>query len=321
MSRIPRSRLLTALAATVTLLALSACGPTGSESERVKPDAPLVYPQLQTYPDIRVTENVVYGTAGTEPLLLDVCHPNDDSLTNAGPRRAVISVHGGSWRAGDKANINWRSVCQWLASEGFVTFSINYRLVPVYTYPTQIEDVRAAVRWLRQPEQAANYDVDPDRIGAFGGSAGGNLVALLGLEGTGDWGAGSRVAAVVDLSGPVDLTAAGAARGDMTPAFQEVEAAYLGCPSLADCPQARLASPLYSVDRTDPPFFVANSTKELIPLVQSEDLVEALREHGIDTTFVTVKGTLHSIAVLDAEMKIRIASFLRAKLGVAAPPR
>ena len=59
MSRIPRSRLLTALVATVAILALSACGPTGSESEQVKPDAPLVYPQVQTYPDIRVTENVV----------------------------------------------------------------------------------------------------------------------------------------------------------------------------------------------------------------------------------------------------------------------
>ena len=319
MSRIPRSRLLTALAATVAILALSACGPTGSESERVKPDAPLVYSQVQTYPDIRVTENVVYGTAGTEPLLLDICHPkDDDNPTTAGPLRAIISVHGGSWRAGDKANINWRSVCQWLASEGFVTFSINYRLAPVYTYPAQIEDVRAAVRWLRQPEQAANYNIDPARIGAFGGSAGGNLVTLLGLEGSGAWDAGSRVAAVADLSGPVDLTTAGAQRDGVTPAFQDVQAAYLGCTILDDCPQAQLASPLFDIDETDPPFFVANSTLELIPIGQSEELVTALREHGVDTTFVTVKGTLHSIAVLDDDMKSRIVAFFRAKLG--SPP-
>lgn len=315
MFRPSRSRPLTILMATAAILALSACGPTGSESERVKPPAPLVYPQLQTYPDIRVTENVVYGTAGTEPLLLDVCHPKDDNPVTAGPRRAVISVHGGSWRAGDKANINWRSVCQWLASEGFVAFSINYRLAPVYTYPTQIEDVRAAIRWLRQPGQATNYDIDPDRIGAFGGSAGGNLVALLGLEGSGAWDTGSRVAAVADLSGPVDLTAAGAQRDGITPAFQEVAAAYLGCAVLEDCPQARSASPLFDIDETDPPFFVANSTNELIPVGQSEELVAALRAHGIDTTFVTVKGTLHSIAMLDDDMRTRIVAFFRAKLG------
>lgn len=313
MSRIPRSRLLMALAATAAILALSGCGPTGSESERVKPSAPLAYPQLQTYPDIRVTENVVYGTAGTEPLLLDVCHPKDDGT--AGPLRAIISVHGGSWRAGDKANLNWRSVCQWLASEGFVTFSVNYRLAPVYSYPAQIEDVRAAIRWLRQPEQAANYNIDPARIGAFGGSAGGNLVALLGLEGSGAWDSGSRVAAVADLSGPVDLTAAGAMRDSVTPAFQDVQAAYLGCTALEDCPQARSASPLFDIDESDPPFFVSNSTQELIPIGQSEELVTALREHGIDTTFITVKGSLHSIAVLDDDMKSRIVAFFRAKLG------
>ena len=158
-------------------------------------------------------------------------------------------------------------------------------------------------------------DIDPARIGAFGGSAGGNLVALLGLEGSGAWDSGSRVAAVADLSGPVDLTAAGAMRDSVTPAFQDVQAAYLGCTALEDCPQARSASPLFDIDESDPPFFVSNSTQELIPIGQSEELVTALREHGIDTTFITVKGSLHSIAVLDDDMKSRIVAFFRAKLG------
>ena len=102
------------------------------------------------------------------------------------PRAAIVVVHGGSWRRGDKANLNWRAVCQWLATAGYVTVSINYRLAPAWSFPAQLDDVQDAVRWLRDPAVVDRYNIDPDRIGAFGGSAGGNLVSLLGTVGTGD---------------------------------------------------------------------------------------------------------------------------------------
>lgn len=300
----------------VLSLLLAGCG-SGSIAAQVSAADSSAHQQPEAYQDIRVIEDVQYGTAGTEPLLLDVCRQEASSTT--APRPAVLVVHGGSWRAGDKASPAWRSVCEWLASEGFVAFSINYRLAPLFTFPAQIVDVRAAVRWIRQPDQASRFDIDPDRLGAFGGSAGGNLVALLGLEGTGEWSTGSRVSAVVDLSGPTDLTAEGVERTGVESAFQALIAQYLGCDRLPGCAAAERASPLYEVDETDPPFFIANATTELVPLAQSGDLVERLRANGVEASFVTVEGSLHSIALLDDAMRTQIVSFLRARLGVAPP--
>src|SRR5699024_2047191 len=106
-----------------------------------------------------------------------------------------------------KANADWRNVCLWLASEGFVAASVNYRLVPDVRFPAALDDVALAVEWLRAPEQAEQFGIDAARIGAFGGSAGGNLAALLGATGEGALDEGSRVAAVAELSGPLGLTA------------------------------------------------------------------------------------------------------------------
>jgi acetyl esterase/lipase len=308
----------TVLAALALSLLLAGCGTTGVDVQ-VSADGGFALPAPESYPGIRVTEDVQYGVAGSEPLLLDVCEQPEGDPSTAGPRRAILVVHGGSWRAGDKAAPGWRSACEWLASEGFVAFSINYRLAPLFTFPAQILDVRAAVRWIRQPDHAARFDIDPDRIGALGGSAGGNLVALLAVEGDGDVTVGSRVSAVVDLSGPTDLTSDGSQRTGFESAFQVLIAQYLGCGTLAGCASAEKASPLFAVDDTDPPFLVVNSTTELVPLAQAEEFVTRLRASGVETDFVTVEGSLHSIALHDAELTARIASFLRAKLGVAAP--
>jgi acetyl esterase len=301
-----------ALAAALVVLSLAACSPTGSQSERVTPSAQPLYPQVKTYPHIVVAENLDYGSSTGGRV--DVCLPRD-SAVGATPRAAIISIHGGSWRAGDKANINWRSVCQWIASQGFVTFSVGYGLAPQHPFPAAIDDVRAAVRYMRSGAVVAKYDIDPKRIGAFGGSAGGNLAALLGVEGTGSLTTGSRVAAVAELSGPTNLTGDGSELAD----FRPLELSYLACASFEKCPQAVRASPLFQVDDSDPPFFIGHSLDERIPLSQSADFVRALREHDIDTTFVTVKGHLHSIAMLSDDMRSRIATFFHAKLtGPAA---
>jgi acetyl esterase/lipase len=312
---IAASASLAVLALAATLLA--GCAPSGSESVRVKPVAQPVYPQVKTNPGIPVTENVVYGSADAAPLTLDICFPKAaaDGTAEQGARPALLSVHGGSWRAGDKADVNWRAVCQWLASAGFVTFSVNYRLAPQHTFPAQIDDLRTAVRWVRSPDQVTRYNIDPKRVGVFGGSAGGNLAALLGTDGKGATSTGDRVAAVAELSGPTDLTAAGLGLGTTPAAFQQIELEYLGCASFGDCPQARAASPRYQVDSSDPPFFIGQSVDERIPKPQSDALVAALRKAGVDTTYVTVKGTRHSIAMLDDELRSRIVDFLHAHLG------
>jgi acetyl esterase len=302
---------------TLTGGVLVGCAPSGAESVRVKAVAQPVYPQAKTNPDIPVTKNVLYGTAGRVPLVLDICFPAEatDGTVEQSPRPAILALHGGSWRAGDKANLTWRSVCQWLANAGFVTFSVNYRLAPEFTFPAQLDDVRTAVRWLQEADQVTRYNIDPQRIGVFGGSAGGNLAALIGVDGDGPLTSGSRVAAVAELSGPTDLTAAGLGLGTPPPAFQQVELDYLGCTGFGDCPQARAASPRYHVDGSDPPFFIGQSLRERIPRQQSDALVAALRKAGVDTEYVTVKGDLHSTAMLTPELRTRIIDFLHAKLG------
>jgi acetyl esterase/lipase len=301
-------------------IALSACGPTGRDSEKVDPAVEAVYPEVVTYPDIPVISDIPYGTADGEPLLLDACLPNEERLAepDSPPRPAIVVIHGGSWKHGDKANINWRSVCQWFASEGFVAVSVNYRLVPTAVFPAQLHDVQAAVEWLRDSAQVERYNIDPARIGAFGGSAGGNLAALLGASGSGEWTSGSRVAAVADFSGPVDLRERIRTTDTYNQDFGEVVLEYVGCTAFAGCAAAAAASPVTLVDPTDPPFFVAHSTHDFIPISQSEHLVETLRAASIDTTFVSVEGALHSIAMLDDDVRGRVIDFFRATLGAPA---
>jgi acetyl esterase/lipase len=286
------------------------CAPTGTESEHVEGVVVSSNPNLATDPGVPTTVDIVYATIDGQPLHLDACMPPDfDPLTDAA-RAAVIVVHGGSWARGSKNDVAWRAVCQWLGRAGYPTFAIDYRLAPADPYPAAIDDVSAAVEWLREPEQAARFGVDPDRIGAFGGSAGGNLVSLLGTRGTGALDRGTRVAAVAELSGPIDLTGVAA-----TDDFVPVQLAYLGCAAQDDCPAAAAASANTWVDDTDPPFLVVHSTDEMIPLGQARLFVRALRDAGVDTTYVTVAGRLHSIAMIDDALKQRIVDFFARTLA------
>ena len=227
-------------------------------------------------------------------------------------RPAVLSIHGGSWARGDKGNADWRNVCEWLASEGFVAYSVNYRLVPAVSFPAAIEDLGRAVEWMRG--SAGHYGIDPDRIGAFGGSAGGNLAALLGARGSGSLTYGSRVAAVAELSGPVDLSYDGIVVAGGSSGLERIVLDYLDCESLLDCRAARDASAVRSLDRTDPPVFVGSSTEEFIPLSQSAGFAADLNDLGIVNQLVTVPGSLHSIGILDEAMRGQVSAFLHEHL-------
>ena len=116
------------------------------------------------------------------------------------------------------------------------------------------------------------------------------------------------------MSGPINLTSTGIERHKFYFHVRE----YLGCATLTSCPQAADASPDRHVDPSDPPFFVTNSTNELIPLSQSTDFVKVLRAAGVPTTFVTIPGQLHSIAGLDPAMRGRIAPFFHQYLPLPA---
>jgi acetyl esterase/lipase len=302
-------------AALAALVALAGCGPTGTESERVEGVVVSSNPHLATDPTVPTTVDIAYATIDGQPLYLDACRPADfDPLTDTA-RAAIVVVHGGSWARGSKNDIAWRAVCQWLAKAGYPTFAVDYRLAPEHPFPAAIDDVSAAVRWLRDPEQVTRFGIDPARIGAFGGSAGGNLVSLLGTRGSGGLDTGSRVAAVAELSGPIDLTGVAA-----TDDFIPVQLSYLGCADYTNCPAAALASANTRVDGSDPPFLVVHSTEELIPIGQARLFVQALRDAGVDTTYVTVEGRLHSIAMIDDALKQRILDFFARTLAPVELP-
>jgi acetyl esterase len=302
------------LIAVAAALALAACAPTGSEAELIDPEVDAAGTDLATDPEVTVVADLEYGTADGTPLLLDACLPPDlDPSAAAVP--GILVIHGGSWTEGSKDSVGWRAVCTWLAAAGYPTFSLDYRLAPEYTFPAGFTDVQTAVTWLRDDAQLERFGLDPERLAVFGGSAGGNLAALLGTTGSGDLTDGSRVAAVVDLSGPADLTGVA-----VTDDFIPLQLSYLGCATYQDCPQAEVASPTSHVDDTDPPFFIAHSTTEKIPLAQSERFVEELRDAGVDVEFLVADGTLHSIALLDDDLKARIVAFYARTVGPGVDP-
>ncbi|WIE65475.1 alpha/beta hydrolase [Curtobacterium sp. MCLR17_036] len=338
-----RRSVLALVAAVVALGVATGCStdPLGDGNTTVTADS-VIYPLSLQYHGIDVVADVPYGA---DPLQrMDVCLPADSepetsatptatptagasaapddaaAAAAAGPgtgRPAVMMIHGGSWSHGDKATAAYRSVCQYLASEGFVTFNVDYRLAPTDPFPAGLDDVRRALDYVFRPATLETYDVDPQRVGLFGGSAGGNLAAMLAVTDheSSAFAEGDRVRAVVDLSGPTNLTRRSTEPDGVSASFQRKQLLYLGCRSYVACPAAVRASPEYHVTSDTAPFFIGHSTDEFIPLWESQEFAATLREHDVPVTFVAVEGSAHSIAQLDEAMSRRVVTFLRAELG------
>jgi acetyl esterase/lipase len=242
---------------------------------------------------------------------LDLYVPNDPVEPFRGPRPVIVYVHGGAWRGGDKRNCP----ALFLTAKGYAVASVNYRLSDDATFPAQIEDCKAAVRWLRR--NARSFQLDPDRVGAWGESAGGHLVALLGTAGdVKEWDAqgkanadadakrntdepvSSRVQCVVDWYGPSDLAKMNA----QAPPFATMdhdspdspESKLVGGPVQKNKDKAAKASPITYVTADDPPFLIMHGDKDpLVPIAQSQSLADALKAAGVDVTFQTIAGAGH----------------------------
>nr|WP_240977796.1 alpha/beta hydrolase [Planctomonas sp. JC2975] len=242
---------------------------------------------------------------------MDVCSP----VTAGTERPAVLLIHGGGWARGDKGTTAYHAVCEWLAAEGFVTFSADYSLGEPGRFPVAPNELRSAIAWMRTPATTVRYGFDPARIGLVGGSAGGSLAALLATEGSGPTDRGTRVAALVDLSGPVDLTANGQSLGHPGAGLQSLVLGYLGCASFANCRQASAASAITHVDSSDPPAFIQGSERDFVPHEQGQAFAAALERVGVPTRMRIVPGDRHSIAELDAASRAAVAAFLHRYLG------
>jgi len=240
-------------------------------------------------PDIEQIEDIVYGTGGSRELHLDVIRPKTEPPS---PIPVVVWVHGGGWLGGSRKG----GPALFLASHGYFVAGIEYRLSHEAKFPAQIEDCKCAVRYLRA--HARRYNIDPQRIGAWGPSAGGHLVALLGtsggieeLEGNGGWQEQvSRVQAVCDWFGPTDFTKMGGSHDDVnSPECQLVGG------SLADkADVVRAANPITYITPDDPPFLIMHGEDDTtVPVNQSELLYDALKKAGVEATFVRVKNAGH----------------------------
>jgi acetyl esterase/lipase len=207
-----------------------------------------------------------------------------------------------------------------LAEAGFVVASADYRLSAEAHYPAQLHDAQAAVRWLR--DHAADYGVDPNRIYAWGDSAGGHLASLVGLLG-GD----SRVAAVAAWYPPTDLNRMGeqalpnAVARASDPASREEQ--LIGA-VLAEEPQkAAAASPISYVGPGAPPFLLVHGTADrFVPAAQSETLAAALEKAGADVELLLLDGADHMWSLPDgspaaAEKALAATvSFFRRQSGI-----
>jgi acetyl esterase/lipase len=236
---------------------------------------------------VRILRDLEYGVAGDFSLKLDAYLPSEP-----GPHPAVILIHGGGWRSGDKAPL--RGEALWYAHQGVAAFSINYRLSHQATYPAAVDDCILAVRWIRA--HAQEHDVDAGCLGVQGGSAGGHLALMVGLTepAEADLDADGQplcnwVRCVYAKNGPTDFTQPGMASEPHLRAFMGV--------AYADRPEVyQAASPISHVSSDDPPVLMIHGTDDrTVPYSQSVILRNSLEQAGVPAELITIEGGGHGL--------------------------
>jgi acetyl esterase/lipase len=279
-----------------------------------QPSGPALPPHVVRVADIR------YGDGPGKSNLLDLYLP--DKADHARP--LIVWIHGGGWAAGDKTG------CPAIpaVSHGFVVASLNYRLSGQATYPAQIQDCKGAIRFLRA--HADQYHIDPNKIGVWGASAGGHLVALLGtsggsteLEGTigGNLDQSSRVQAVCDWFGPTDLTkfadqAQAAGIMQITPGPTLIMKLFGG--SLQDKKDlVKEANPITYIPKQQqlPPFLIMHGDKDkLVPVAQSQLLYDALKTAGASVDLQVIPGAGHGNGFNTPRIASIVLTFFKSNL-------
>ena len=251
----------------------------------------------------RVQKDVLYRSVDGIAQYLDIYQPELQGPVEGRP--ALLAIHGGGWRGGTKVDYG-RSLVP-LVREGFVVIAVDYRLSrPGFpSWPGNLEDVRAAVRWVRAHSRALG--IDPRRIAAIGSSAGAHLALLLGSFSVEN---PSGVSAVIDFYGPTDLRLLGV---ETAPTFEPVKV-LLGA-SLQAAPRLYIeASPLLRVSRETPPTLALHGSDDaLIPLEQSIMLVEALKNFGVPNRLIVVESARHGFGLQAGRTDLmpEIVSFLK----------
>ncbi len=251
--------------------------------------------QIAMVPDsIKAELDIPYANTINPRQRLDLYLPKSPKSDKALP--LVVFIHGGAWQAGDKRG-GLATVAPLVESGEYAGASIGYRLSGEKIWPAQIHDCKAAIRFLKA--NAKKYNLDPDRIGVTGTSAGGHLVSMLGTSGDiseleGSLGENtnmnSRVACVVDQFGPTELLAMGGSHDNAN----SPESNLVGGPLQQKADEARNASPTSYVSKDDPPFLLIHGTSDSVVLYnQSELLATALKKVGVEAILVPVTNAGH----------------------------
>ncbi|MFM1919129.1 MAG: Carboxylesterase NlhH [Candidatus Hydrogenedentota bacterium] len=239
--------------------------------------------------DIIEKYDLQYGKGGDTSLLLDLYLPQ----VSEGARPGLVLYYGGGWRRGRKDQL--RSYAQHFARNGYVVAAVQYRLRDEGRWPNSIHDAKCAVRWMRA--HAGEYGIDPERIGVMGNSAGAYLALMVGytagvpeFEGDGGWPEqSSAVQAVVDIYGPADFT-------EPVRRNHPLILAYMNGTYEDDPSRYEKASPIRYVNPKTPPTCVIHGTVDmLVPVHQSDWLVEKLRAEGVPHLYSRIDGWPHAM--------------------------
>ena len=263
----------------------------------------------------RSFKDVIYATVDGKPLALDLYLP-----ANVQHAPLVVYLHGGAWKDGDKAQYP-----AFLVERGFAVASLDFRSTNVAPFPANVQDIKAGIRFLRA--RAAQYGYRPERIALAGASSGAHLANEVGmsggnaqLEGTlGDYPEqSSRVQAIVSYFGASDLTTILAQSTPFGLSVREPALVQL----LGALPEkvpdlARLASPVFQVDKGDPPLLLLHGDQDAqMPINQSHELQGAYEKAGLDVTFDVVHGAAHGGDAFFAPDRVaRAVAFLRRTIG------
>ena len=265
----------------LSLLLTAAFGAAGCTIHQGRPDGPA---PLRVDSSYQIRRDQVFTPPGwPKALLADVYVPEGE-----GPFPAVLVIHGGGWESGDRAQV--KGLAERIARRGYVVVNTTYRLAPGAIFPAQLQDVQQAVLWMRA--QAATYQIDPTRIGAFGYSAGAHLAALLG--GIGEAGPlgqpGAAIKAVVAGGTPTDLSKWPA--GKLVPQF-------IGGNRSQKPAEYRAASPVSYVNAGDPPVFLYHGGADaLVPIDHAEDYQKLLAAADVPNELFVLRGRGHILAFL-----------------------
>lgn len=243
-------------------------------------------------PDIALSPDVpdlTYCTMDGVSLKMDLYYPENADV----PYQLLVYVHGGSFTSGDKRTGSGTIDIPAMTERGYAVAAINYRLMPEYPFPAQVVDAKCAIRFLRA--HAQEYNLQTEKIGIWGGSAGGHLAAMMGLT-TGDptFEVGehqeysSQVNAVVEMFGPTDLTQ------PMGWLQRLLLRRAFGTDSPAD---RRLieASPIQYVTPDAVPFLILHGAQDMaVPVEQAQVFYQEFSEAGLDATLVIVENANHN---------------------------